>query len=187
MQFKSLGIKSMLASLLKVAILFCIAWATATSAHAAHSNSSVTSRPFGLGAILGEPTGITGKYWMDHRAAIDGTLSFSFSHYFLIYSDYLYHFPGAFGHSSEFVSQLNPYIGVGLELLIQTEDTGRNDRHYFRSDDGSVGLAVRIPLGIEWRPVTAPIGVFVELAPGVGVIPATYGFLQGGVGIRFYF
>jgi len=153
----------------------------------ARAGSPETSRPFGLGIILGEPSGITGKYWMDRRTAIDTTLSFSFDDYFLMYADYLYHFPAAFGRSSEFISQLNPYVGGGLELLIQTKDTGFKDRTYFRSDQGSAGLAIRIPLGIEWRPANPPLGVFAEIAPGVGVIPATYGYVQGGVGIRFYF
>jgi hypothetical protein len=153
----------------------------------ARYGSPETSRPFGLGVIVGEPFGVTGKYWIDRRSAIDSNFAFSFSNYFLLYADYLYHFPGAFGRSSTFVSQLNPYIGAGLEYFIQTQDTGRQDRTYFRSDQGSAGLGVRIPLGIEWRPGSPPLGVFVELTPGVGVIPATFAFVQGGVGIRFYF
>ncbi|MFL5814647.1 MAG: hypothetical protein ACJ763_13815 [Bdellovibrionia bacterium] len=153
----------------------------------AHAGSPETSRPFGLGVVLGEPTGITGKYWIDRRSAVDTTLSYSFSDYFLVFADYLYHFPGAFGQTNEFVSALNPYVGVGAEIFIQTQDTGNKDRTYFRSDQGSAGFGIRIPLGVEWRPVTVPLGVFAEIAPGVGVIPATYGFVQGGVGIRFYF
>ncbi len=153
----------------------------------AQSGSPETSRPFGLGVILGEPTGITGKYWIDNRTAIDTTFSYSFDDYFLVYADYLYHFPSAFGHSSEFVSRLIPYVGIGGELLIQTENTGNKSRAYFKSDQGSAGFALRIPLGIEWRPAHPPLGVFAEITPGIGVIPATYGFVQGGIGIRFYF
>ena len=153
----------------------------------ARYGSPETSRPYGLGVILGEPTGITAKYWFDRRQAIDSTFSYSFNDYFLLYADYLYHFPRAFGRSTEFLSQLNPYVGVGLELFIQTQDTGNQDRTYFRSDQGSTGLGIRIPLGIEWRPGSPPLGVFVELTPGVGVIPATFGFVQGGIGLRFYF
>lgn len=153
----------------------------------AHPGSPETSRPFGLGVILGEPAGVTGKYWIDRRSAVDTTLSYSFSDYFLLFADYLYHFPGAFGRSSQFASQLNPYVGVGAELFLQTQDTGNQGRTYFRSDQGPAGFGIRIPLGIEWRSGSPPLGVFVEIAPGVGVIPATYGFVQGGAGIRFYF
>lgn len=153
----------------------------------ARPGSPETSHPFGLGVVLGEPTGITGKYWIDRRTAIDTNFSYSFDDYFLLYADYLYHFPSAFGHSSAFVSQLNPYVGLGAELMIQSQDTGTKNRTYFRSDQGSAGFAIRIPLGIEWRPSGPPLGVFVEIAPGVGVVPATFGFVQGGIGARFYF
>src|SRR6185503_18546567 len=68
---------------------------------------------FGLGLILGEPTGISGKYWIRHDRAIDGTLSFSFNDYFLIQSDYLFHFHGLFGTRESFTQHLEPYLGLG--------------------------------------------------------------------------
>lgn len=159
----------------------------AAGARTSYATSADSSHPFGLGVILGEPSGISGKYWLDNRAAIDGALAFSFDNYFMLYSDYLYHFPGAFGHSNEFVSRLTPYIGIGVMLLVETEDTGAKGRTYFQSNQGSAGLGVRIPLGMEWRPADPHLGVFAELAPGLGIVPATFGFLQGGIGIRYYF
>lgn len=140
---------------------------------------------FGLGLILGEPTGITGKYWLQGPSALDGGIAYSYSDFFLLYLDYLYHFPGAFGNSSEFVSELTPYVGGGGVLFIQTAtDT---NRAYFNSNQGSAGFGIRIPLGIEWTPEKAPFGVFVEIAPGVGLVPATFGLFQAGIGARFYF
>lgn len=187
MQFKRLALSGLVWSSVPAAALGVWSEPAQAAFKTAHYGSPETSRPFGLGVILGEPTGVTAKYWVDRRTAIDSTFSYSFNDYFLLYADYLYHFPGVFGRSSTFVSQLNPYIGVGLEFFIQTQDTGNKDRTYFRSDQGSTGLGIRIPLGIEWRPGSPPLGVFLELTPGVGVIPATFGFVQGGVGIRFYF
>jgi hypothetical protein len=142
---------------------------------------------FGAGLILGEPTGLTVKYWLGSPGAIDGGLAYSFNSFFLIYSDYLYHFKGAFGASSEFATELTPYVGGGAVLFVQTTNQGHQDRSFFRSDQGSVGLALRIPVGIEWTPGRAPFGVFVEIAPGIGIVPATFGLLQGGIGARFYF
>ena len=37
---------------------------------------------FGLGAVIGDPTAITGKYWLDHEHALDMGLSFFESNYF---------------------------------------------------------------------------------------------------------
>jgi hypothetical protein len=139
--------------------------------------------PFGAGVILGAPTGLVGKYWMAPDRAVDMGLAFFFGDLFLLYADYLVHFPRAFASSDPFVSHLSPYIGIGGMMLFWGSHT---NRHYYDSTN-SVGLGVRVPLGIEWKPGDPPLGVFVELVPGVGIIPGTFGFVQGGIGIRYYF
>ena len=157
------------------------------NAHSFNSHAGGTAlHPFGLGVEFGEPTGFTGKYWMDTNGAIDGGLSFSVNSFFLVYADYLYHFPSAFGHSTPFVSQLIPYIGIGGVLFIST-DNARTSKFYYADNRDKVGLGVRVPLGIEWLPPTAPIGVFVQLIPGVGILPSSFGIFEGGLGIRYYF
>jgi hypothetical protein len=135
--------------------------------------------------ILGEPTGITGKYRFD-RNAVDGGLAFSFNEFFLVYGDYLWNFPRAFGASSKFVSELEPYAGVGAILFASTVG-GVKNRSYFGTNSSSIGLGFRIPVGIEWLPAEAPLGVFVELVPGIGLVPGTFGFFEGGIGARYYF
>src|SRR5262249_33524161 len=50
----------------------------------------------GLGAIFGDPTGFTGKYWLSEKAAIDATAAWHFSpddDRFEFHADYLLHFP----------------------------------------------------------------------------------------------
>lgn len=142
---------------------------------------------FGLGVVLGEPTGFTAKYWLQNPSAIDFGLAFTFNNFFLIYADYLYHFPGVFGNQTQFISELTPYVGGGLVLFFVTNNTPGMNLSYFQSNQGSVGLALRIPLGIEWTPSQVPLGVFLEIAPGIGVVPATFGIVQAGIGVRYYF
>jgi hypothetical protein len=141
---------------------------------------------FGLGLILGEPTGISGKYWIRNDRAIDGEISFSFNSFFIIQSDYLFHFHGLFGTRESFTQHLEPYIGIGGSLFFSTT-SNRTNPTYFTNNGGSVGFGVRIPFGAEWMIPSAPFGIFLELAPGIGLIPGTFGFLQGGIGARFYF
>ena len=143
--------------------------------------------PFGLGVVIGEPTGLSAKLWLDQKHAIDFGLSFSFDDYFLIFSDYLFHFPGAFGRSSAFVTELTPYIGIGGVLAFANDRRRDRDRHFFGRERDTLGLGVRVPLGIEWIPSKAPLGVFVELVPGIAIAPATDAFFEGGIGIRYYF
>jgi hypothetical protein len=140
------------------------------------------AQKFGAGLLLGEPTGLSGKYWQTPSTrAIQGGLAWSFDSYMLISGDYLFHFPAAFGAKTPFAAQLNPYVGIGGVMFF-----GNNIRPK-GIDRSSFGLGLRIPLGIEWRPADPPIGVFLELTPGIGIVPGTYGFFMGGIGARYYF
>ena len=177
-------LKPTLARLSTVILLVC---GLSQSAHsAAAAKSSTGGRNFGLGAILGSPTAITAKHWANNRDAFDAGVSFALYDYFLIYGDYLYHFAGALGSRTKVAAALYPYVGIGGLVVFTTKDRG-NDEHFLGRRSGTVGLGMRIPLGIEWRPGHPPLGVYFELAPGISIIPATSAFIQGGIGIRYYF
>ena len=145
-----------------------------------------TNGQFGLGVVVGGPTAVTGKYWLNREAALDGGLAFSFSNYILLYGDYLVHYPRPFKNSDPFFSNIDFYMGVGANLVMTTSDRSNNDTYYGKKS-GSVGLGVRVPFGLEWQPADPPLGVFVEIVPGISVIPATSVDVQGGIGIRYYF
>jgi hypothetical protein len=158
----------------------------APTAHSA-SHGGHLSRPFGLGVVIGEPTGLSAKYWLTSKHAIDFGLAYSFNSFVEVFADYLFHFPGVFGASSQFTTQLTPYIGIGGIFFGSTNGVNSRNNHYFTSDGSTAGLGLRLPLGIEWSPMDPPIGVFVELVPGLGIIPSTFGFLEAGIGVRYYF
>lgn len=142
------------------------------------------AKPLGLGVILGDPTGLSAKYFMNRSTAFDGTLAYG-RHELILYGDYMKHFPGVLGKQNEFVTALTPYTGIGPVLAF---GDGHDHRHRFLDDDeDEFALGGRIPLGVEWLPVTFPIGVSLEIAPGMRLIPDTGGFIQGGLAIRFYF
>ena len=153
-----------------------------------HTSSSASTGPFALGGVIGDPTAITGKYWLDTDRALDFGISFFEYNYVLIYGDYLFHFPGGFGQRNKFFSELTPYIGVGGLIASFSGDYYRNGRGYWRSDSrASLGLGVRAPFGVEWRPSRVPLGAFLELIPGIALVPGTDFFMQFGVGCRYYF
>jgi hypothetical protein len=159
------------------------------NAHAASGGGYGPGGPFGLGIVIGEPTGLTAKYRMNSEQAFDIGLSFDVSHWFLIYSDWLYHFPGGFGNKAPFFQQTTPYIGIGGLLIFSNRDEWetRHWRYYSTTSSSRTAVGVRIPLGAEWRAPSIPLGVFVELVPGLVIVPATDGFFQAGIGARFYF
>ncbi len=142
--------------------------------------------PFGLGVILGEPTALTVKYDATEETAYDAGLAFNLDRWILVYGDYHYKFANILrSHPGTLV----PYLGVGGVLVVsnKSELETRGFRYFDSSKSSTVAAGLRIPFGIEWRPDQIPIGVFAELAPGITIIPGTYVFVQGGIGIRFFF
>jgi hypothetical protein len=172
----------------KLVRFFCIAAVVvSTSAAYAAPRTSATAHPFGLGLVLGEPTGLSAKLWTEPYKAIDFGLAFSLDSYFLIFSDYLFHFKGAFGSSHTFLNQLTPYLGIGGLLAFASYTNDGKHRHFYGTHDSAIGLGARVPLGIEWIAPDPRIGVFIEIVPGLAIIPRTAGFVDAGIGARYYF
>jgi hypothetical protein len=134
----------------------------------------------GLGVIVGEPTGLSGIRRMESGNAIDGAVAWSipdarlhlhadFLHEFLTFSDPTW--PGV----------LMPlYLGLGARFRLGFD---ASDADAPRS---SV-LGVRVPVGFSVIPDEYPLDAFIEVAPTVGLWPATRLDLDAGFGVRFFF
>lgn len=133
----------------------------------------------GLGVIIGSPTGLSFKTFTSETNAFDAGLAWSVGHYDAvnIHADYLWHHFDVFEGIDR--GQLPVYYGIGGRLVFA-------DDHPHRGDDNAV-LGVRIPAGINYLFEEAPIGVFLELAPVVNIIPSSDLDLDGAIGARFYF
>lgn len=143
---------------------------------------SHSGRPFGLGVVVGEPSGITGKYWLDGRSAVDVKLAYSLDHFMLVTGDYLLHFDNLMHVNGQ---HLHPYVGVGgIFAFAAGTSAGKG---FAGSSSSSLGMGIRVPFGIDWTLSATPLSVFVEIAPGVGIIPSTFGIMDGGLGIRYFF
>ncbi|MDH3215427.1 MAG: hypothetical protein OEN01_03940 [Candidatus Krumholzibacteria bacterium] len=128
--------------------------------------------PFGLGIIIGEPTGIGGKYYLTRSNAIDGAVAWSLEgdNDFHIQGDYLYH-----NYSLIEVDrgELPLYFGVGGRIAF------RENR------DDLVG--VRFPVGLDYIFENAPVDIFGEIVPILDLAPDTDFDLEGAIGARFFF
>lgn len=125
---------------------------------------------FGLGIIVGEPTGVSGKYWLDRTNALDGALAWSFLDEGSLYlhANYIHHHFEVIDLSS---GEMPLYYGGGLKMK-------------FASD---FILGIHIPLGIAYHFEEAPLDVFLEIRPGLNLIPETRFDMSGGIGVRYYF
>jgi hypothetical protein len=144
---------------------------------AANSNAQVNKEDkFGIGMLLGEPTGFSFKYWLDKEYAIDGGLAWSFvgENGFQIHSDYLFH-----DYRMNNSDQWPAYYGLGL-LLEFEEDRKRHD--------GDTIFGVRIPFGMSYFfENEAPYEFFIELAPILELAPGIDIGVNAAIGLRFYF
>lgn len=137
---------------------------------ALQANARAQDRGFGLGVILGEPTGLSGKYWVSGRNAIDVGMAWSFRHegFFHVHADYLWHFP----LQTQSAERFNFYAGVGGRLGAEAHDAL---------------LGVRFVGGFAFWPRNTPLDIFVEFAPILDLAPATEMTANGGIGVRFFF
>jgi len=126
---------------------------------------------FGLGIILGEPTGISAKKWLDDKSALDGAVAWSLvtPSSFHLHIDYLYHKFNIFDVQK---GKLPLYFGIGARIRIGDVE----DR-----------LGIRIPVGICYIFEQSPLDIFFELGPVLDLTPATRLRLTGSIGIRYFF
>ncbi len=144
------------------------------------SGPSPGSGLFGLGVVVGEPTGFSAKYWTRSDRAFDFALGASF------YSDFRFHGTYLF-HVDAFDYQRIPlHYGIGVSVVGKGERTvvvGRNTVTR-RSD---LGIGPRGSLGVSYLLPTAPFDIFLELGATLFVIRPVGLELDLLVGTRFYF
>ncbi len=124
---------------------------------------------FEIGIMVGDPVGLSIKWWHDKTNAFDLVAGWSFPEdgRFNWQADYLFHFPRIGFKNGE----LPFYLGLGMMLRIR-------DESFFGG---------RIPIGFTYLLKKAPLSFFGEVAPHVEIVPEIEWSADGGVGIRFAF
>ena len=136
---------------------------------------SAAERKVGAGFILGSPSGITGKLFLDEGNAVDIGLGVASGDGFYLYGDYLRHFSGVFP-----AENLILYFGIGPGYH-RYEKERRGEKEVENR------LEARLPIGLEYAVDKVPLGVFIELAPAMRVAPDFDFEVRGGIGLRYYF
>ena len=131
-------------------------------------SSTFAQHNFGIGIILGEPTGLSAKLYTGSSNAFDFAAAWSFKGdgHLLLQADYVWHSSLTRASSGE----LMLYYGIGGRVIFQ--------------DDPRFGA--RIPIGLDYQFTSAPIDIFLELVPILDLAPSTNFNLGGGIGVRFW-
>lgn len=150
----------------------------AATPEAVEEGRPVDKGSFGIGLVLGEPTGITAKLYLDDDTALQAAIGFNFyGSGVQVNAEYLLH-PWIVQERDTFVLPI--YLGPGVRAI--QYDGGRGaDSHFAFGLRGVVGLL------FDFKNV--PLDAFVELA-GVLEYDAAEDFevaFNLGAGVRYYF
>ena len=137
------------------------------------STAAAEEKNFGLGLIVGEPTGLSANYFLSKENAIDLAVAWNASgnNDFVLHADYLWYRHGLFKAGKV---DMPLYFGVGGRLVLRDNDSDK--------------FGVRVPVGVSYRFIDPEfLELFGELAPIVDLAPSTKLDFNIGIGVRFYF
>ncbi|MEX0719555.1 MAG: DUF3996 domain-containing protein [Balneolaceae bacterium] len=133
-----------------------------------------TDKNFGLGVIIGEPTGLSLAYWTSNSRSFSAGAAWSLhdnsrgNESVQVHVDYLFH---NFNIVSVERGSMPLYIGFGARLRL-----GDNEK-----------AGIRIPLGAAYHFQNDPFEIFLEFVPIFDLTPSTGISGNSGLGIRYYF
>jgi len=139
------------------------------------SQQAYRTGTFGLGLIAGDPSGVTGKIWLDENISVNMAAGAGVfrrnSVQFQV--DYVWN-SFALIDSSEIEGQFAVYFGPGLRALFRNQE-GTRDR-----------FGIRFPVGLSYYP-TPKWEFFAEAVPVLDLSPKVEGDMNASIGIRYFF
>lgn len=150
------------------------------------SSAKAQGTGFGLGFMLGEPTGISAKYWLAGDRALDAGLAWGLWHggYVHLHGDYLFHNMGLIPVGK---GKLPLYYGPGLRIRSWNGGRYWHRGRYHDHNGTRVDIGVRFPVGLAYLFEGAPVDIFLELVPTLDLMPSTTLDIGGAIGVRYWF
>ncbi len=141
------------------------------AAHAASARSG-----FGLGLVLGEPTGLSAKAWLSGGSALQFHVSWDFTDAALVLSgDYLVHLDVLGVHTPD------------LDLLLTLGGGVKVGQHTQRAHEEPLFVGLRVPIGLSMPFKSMPLELFLEAVPGLRVLSKIGFDVDLGLGARWFF
>lgn len=145
-------------------------------------SQSPEGKNFGFGLIVGDPTGLTLKFWTQRQNAIVLDVGGSYFGSPRINIDYLWHFDAFNSNLVKLYAGLGGALGFGSGKGFYYKDKGG---FYYRTGN-DLGLGVRGVFGVNFIPRSAPLEMFFEIGALVGLAPEFGSAADVALGIRFY-
>lgn len=134
-------------------------------------NAFAVDRKFGVGLIIGEPTGASAKLWGPKNTAFQFAVAVSFQDESALHlhGDFVYHKHDLFDVER---GSLPLYYGAGLRIK------------FFDADEL---IGVRLPIGLNYLFEDDPFDAFIEVVPIIDLSPDTDFSINASIGARYYF
>ncbi len=149
---------------------------TATSPTSAASTGSTGSAfnpedGFGIGFVLGSPSGLSLSLPLGPTNAFNAALGYELGKRANLHvqGDYVWIRGNVLPVES---GKISVYYGPGAFAVLAKDGTA---------------AGIRAVAGIDYRFQDVPIQTFLEVGPGINILPNTEGFLGAGLGLRYYF
>jgi len=143
-----------------------------TAISAMPATAGTNQEGFGMGVLLGEPSGLSMKWWTGLRSAWAAGVGYSLKDDADLHGhvDYLWHKVRDLGSDQP---RLPLYYGIGAR--------------YRANDVGEDSVGIRIPIGLEYLFANSSFDVFFEIVPVLDVVPELDFDANLGVGARYFF
>lgn len=153
-----------------------------------NKGSYASAGDFGLGLVLGSPTGITGKFYLAPSAAIDATVGIGLGEDLHVHADYLFEGGDLAGQPG---FRLGWFVGIGGRLVAHDDEDVRHshgNQGTHTHDRDELDFGPRVPVGLEFRPAELrQLEVFAEVALGVDLVDDPGLTIDAGLGVRYFF
>ncbi|MCC6397837.1 MAG: hypothetical protein IT282_12530 [Bacteroidetes bacterium] len=136
---------------------------------------------FGIGLMIGDPSGISWKYHLRSANALSGLVGFSPFDRFRIHVDYLWE-ARPFDQPS-----LSLWYGVGGAVGFgRAQYLVKHNRDTYVTRTASMGVGIRMVGAFNFAVPRSPVELGLELAPILIIGPDTGVGVDGGIYVRFY-
>jgi hypothetical protein len=157
----------------KIIIILLLLVFSVISSPVTGAEKKVKEHKLGVGICVGEPMGMSFKYWFTKKNAVGIALGWQGKEKTYFHVDYLTHNYESIP-KGELSGEVSSYSGVGVS---RTADTGNS----------KIICGIRVVFGINYLFKEMPVDIFAELAPTVITQPETTGLLAASMGVRYYF
>jgi len=132
------------------------------------NNFPYSDKHYGIGIIIGNPTGLNGMLRLSDKSFLEASVAWNIvdTSYLMITASYVFYSFSFSIESLNFPIYLGPYVAI------------------IAGDVSGVGIGFEA--GVSYFFEQIPLEIFIELIPGITILPETDFFINISIGVRYW-